>query len=179
MFLNLRNLRIKTILLIGKLMPTEMIAKELAEAGRVWNQGGIPVILRRTGRGQRLRLRLPYSAANRTWLSQLGKTSPDWNSAGKFWEFPKSWFNKFVDEALRKFGKLYVIQPFVEHEICAPACRNAVGHECQCSCMGANHGTADGAGWFDITEAFAIRIKESRLACRLMRTKSSFGPGGL
>jgi len=37
---------------------------------------------------------------------------------------------------LAKYSKVYVIQPYREQEKCSPTCQNAIGHECQCSCMG-------------------------------------------
>jgi len=57
---------------------------------RVWNQSKIPVVLRRTGRGARLRVRLPYSAANRAWLQDERRTNPVWVKNGEYWELPKA-----------------------------------------------------------------------------------------
>lgn len=34
----------------------------------IWNQDEIPVVLRRTGKGELLRVRLPFSSDNRQWL---------------------------------------------------------------------------------------------------------------
>lgn len=102
----------------------------------IWNQRDIPVILRRTGKGELLRLRLPYAETNRSWLQNERRTSPAWIAGKRCWEIPKAWFNDFVERALATFGALYVIQPYREQEECSPACLNAVGHECQCSCMG-------------------------------------------
>jgi hypothetical protein len=106
----------------------------------VWAQEQIPVVLRRTGKGQRLRVRLPYAETNRQWFQNGRRTSPDWIARKKYWELPKAWFNDFVDRALAKYDKVYIIQPYREQEKCAPACQNAIGHECQCSCMGQHHG---------------------------------------
>ncbi len=141
----------------------------------IWNQTKIPVILRRDGNGERLRARLPFSESNRTWLQTCGKSAPVWMSNPKLlcWELPKSWFNKFVDSALVKYGQLYVIQPYREQEICARACMEATGHECQCSCMGAHHGSGSSGGWFEVSETFAVRHSKPELACRLMVARSS------
>ena len=68
-----------------------------------------------------------------------------------YWELPKSWFNDFVDRALQRYGKVYIIQPYREQEICARACQEALGHECQCSCMGANHGVGNDGSWFEVS----------------------------
>lgn len=135
---------------------------------RVWNQRNIPVILRRGGKGQHLRIRLPFAKNNRDWLRDGKRLSPEWVQKEKYWETPKAWFNSIVDRILRRYGKLYVIQPYREQEICAPACLNATGHECQCSCMGANHGAGNDGSWFEVNETFATRWDDQVLACRLI-----------
>lgn len=81
--------------------------------GEVWRQGKIPVVLRRTGPGERLRLRIPLDISpGYSWLEKLGRHHPMWSGAPTYyWEVPKSWFDDFVDAALRSFGKVYIIQP--------------------------------------------------------------------
>lgn len=134
----------------------------------IWDQTEIPVILRRTANGAKIRLRLPYSKTNRQWLQNGHPPLMDWIPAGAFWEIPKAWFNDFVNRALVKYGKLYIIQPYRETEVCARACMEAKGHECQCSCMGANHGAGMGNKWFEVSETFAVRSTQRVLACRLL-----------
>jgi hypothetical protein len=141
------------------------------ELKRIWNQNKIPVVLRRGKKGHRLRVRLPFSNDNRNWLRDGRRTSPVWVSERKYWEIPTTWFNNFVERALQKHGKLYIIQPYREQEKCAPACMNALGHECQCSCMGANHGAGNDGSWFEVSETFATRWGGQYLACRLMTAK--------
>jgi hypothetical protein len=145
------------------------------ELKRVWNQKRIPVVVRRGKKGQRLRIRIPFSNTNRDWLRNGRKTSPEWDGERKFWEVPKAWFNDFVERSLKKYGKLYTIQPYREQEKCAPACMNAVGHECQCSCMGANHGVGNDGSWFEVSDTFATRWGGQHLACRLMTVKEGSG----
>lgn len=140
----------------------------------IWNQEGIPVVLRRGGAGERPRLRLPFSDENRQWLRNGRRDPPVWKRDLKCWEIPKAWFNDFVARSLEEYGQLYVIQPYREQEKCAPACMRAEGHECQCSCMGANHGAGSDGSWFEVSETFATRWGERELACRLMR-KKDFG----
>jgi hypothetical protein len=152
-------------------MTVVLAEDELLRAKNIWNQVHLPVVLRKKGKGDRVRVRLPYRVDNATWLNSIGKSKPNWRKDLMCWEIPKTWFNGFVDAALTRYAKLYVIQPYIETEICAPACRSAKHHECQCSCMGENHGSGDGTGWFDVTEAFAIRFGSKRLACRLMTKK--------
>jgi hypothetical protein len=130
----------------------------------IWNQERILVVLRRGGKGQRLRVRLPFAPGNREWLRDGNRIRPDWldGERQKYWELPKAWFNDFVNRALKKYGMLYVIQPYREHEICARKCMEAQGHECQCSCMGANHGSGFHGSWFEVSETFAVRSRKTR-----------------
>lgn len=135
---------------------------------RVWAQTEIPVVIRRTKRGQQHRLRLPYSADNRDWLRNGRRNRPIWLRAEQYWEIPKAWFNDFVERSLMKFGRLWIIQPYRVEEVCAPACMNARRHECQCSCMGANHGAGNDGSWFEVSDAFAVRWNNEEWACRLL-----------
>lgn len=138
----------------------------------VWEQKGIPVVLRRTGKGQRLRIRLPYGSANRQWLQDGRRMTPIWIAGEEYWELPKAWFNDFVERSLETYGKLYIIQPYREQEKCSPACQDAKGHECQCSCMGRYHGIGRDGTWFEVSNTFATRWSDQELACRLLTVKS-------
>lgn len=135
---------------------------------RIWNQARIPVVLRRAGKGKRLRVRLPYAETNRQWLQNGRRISPAWIAGPKYWELPKAWFNEFVERSLVRYGKVYIIQPYREQEKCAPACMNATGHECQCSCMGAHHGAGNDGSWFEVSDTFATRWGQEEIAYRLL-----------
>lgn len=138
----------------------------------VWKQKLIPVVLRRTGRGEKLRARLPFADDNRQWLQNGRRSAPEWiGGSHAYWEMPKSWFNDFVDRTLHRYGKVYIIQPYREQEICARACQEAQGHECQCSCMGANHGAGNDGSWFEVSDTFSARWGERELACRLLTAR--------
>lgn len=161
-----------------RLRNTQMHSERLTE---IWKQREIPVILRRDGPLEKHRLRVPESFRDcLDWLNSLGKgRKPNgrmyvaWR--GEYWEIPKTWFNNFVNGALQRYGKVYVIQPYNEQEKCAPACMNAVGHICQCSCMGAHHGMGNDGSWFEVSETFATRWHGRELACRLMHAKQAKG----
>ena len=100
----------------------------------VWKQKTTPVVPRRSGPGEKLRARLPFAEGNRQWLQNGRRSAPEWIGDDQaYWELPKAWFNDFVERALRRFGKVYIIQPYREQEICARKCQEARGHECQCS----------------------------------------------
>jgi hypothetical protein len=147
-------------------------AKLLDEDTRpVWNNGTIPVALRLGGRHP-VRLRTPFASGNRAWLKNQPKNKePQWNKPHKCWELPPSRFNELIAMVLTRFGAIYILQPCREKEVCAPACWDAKGFECQCSCLGAHHGRGHGAGWFVVSETFAVRYGEEKLGCRLLRVR--------
>lgn len=136
-----------------------------------WNQSSIPVIIRRTGEGEKHRLRIPYSEENRNWLRNNRRSRPDWFPTEKYWEIPKAWFNDFVNRSLDRFGTIWIIQPYRIQEKCASQCMNATGHECQCSCMGANHGAGNDGSWFEVNETFAVKWQGAEWACRLLERR--------
>ena len=134
----------------------------------VLSQTRVPVLVRR-GKGYPLLMRLPYSLTNRGWLRISGTRDPSWDDVRKQWELPQAWFGDLVKRGLETYGALYVVQPYREQEKCAPACWDAEGDECQCSCMGVNHGSRSTNGkWRVISDAFATRWGERELACRLL-----------
>lgn len=137
----------------------------------VWNQQTAPVALRRTGKGQLLRVRVPFADTNGRWLQNGRTITPIWIAKDRYWELPKAWFNDFVERALSDYGEVYVIQPYREQEKCSPACQNAVGHECQCSCMGLHHGAGNDGSWFEVSDTFSTRWNDIEFACRLMTRK--------
>lgn len=145
----------------------------------IWRQRELPVILRR-GEGHPLKVKLPgntedlmWQISATRWLRCGRRNRPDWDARFKCWDTPQAWLNPLVQQILRAFKKLYLIQPYREQEKCAPACFNAKGHDCECSCMGANHGQGGpAAGWFVVSDTFATRWGEEHMACRLMVLRS-------
>ena len=145
---------------------------DVREVSFVRNQKRIPVAMRRNAKGERVRVRLPFADDNRLWLRNGRRAAPVWIGVdAAYWELPKAWFNDFVDRALIRYGNVYIIQPYREQEICARACQEARGHECQCSCMGANHGAGNDGSRFQVSEAFSTRWGERELACRLLTAR--------
>lgn len=149
-----------------------MTTPSFSDLTTVWRNGGTPVILRRGGNLD-LRIRLPFSPDNRSILKVSSrKKEPVWNKEKKYWSLPPSRFNEIVNLLLHKFGKVYIIQPYIETEKCAPACMNAEGHECQCSCLGANHGRGNNGRWFEISDSLAVRHGEKVYGSRLLTKRS-------
>lgn len=134
----------------------------------IWKQQRIPVIFRQQ-RPQPMLVRLPYAPDNHAWLREKGRRHPNWNLRYKCWETPTSWFDSLVHRALTRFGKCYVIQPHKQLQKCAPACWNALGFDCECSCMGKNHGSGHPEGhWREISDTFAFQWGPRQYACRLI-----------
>ena len=134
----------------------------------IWNQGRVPVILNR-GKQKRPRLRLPFAEGNRAWLRNARRLEPEWHGleGEHYWEVPRAWFSDLVPRCIERFGSVYVIQPFREHQKCAPACWDAQGDDCECSCMGANHGLGHPEGrWMILSDTFAASWGDEMWACR-------------
>lgn len=136
----------------------------------ILHQTRAPVLIRR-GPGYKLLVRLPYDVMNRGWLRISGTWHPEWDEKRKQWEVPQAWFDDLVKRCLVKYGCVYIVQPYREQEKCATSCWEAKGEECQCSCMGVNHGSLHpGGNWKIISDAFATRWGDRELACRLLIT---------
>ena len=133
---------------------------------QIWLQKKIPVAYRQA---KSLLIRLPYAPDNRRWLKDNRRKQPRWDTQYKCWEIPRTWFESVVQRTLKRFGRAYVIQAFRTQQRCAPACWNAKGFDCECSCMGANHGSGDPSGqWYVISETLAVNWGERQYSCRLI-----------
>lgn len=140
---------------------------------RVWSQKSIPIVVR-AGIVCPLLVRLPYAPSNRDWLQEGHRNRPLWVPIYKSWSVPKTWFEEIVRRVLEAFRSVYVIQPVRSTEKCAPACWNALGAHCECSCLGANHGSGQPAGkWHVVSEALAVKIQGREYSCRLLRAQPS------
>jgi len=153
----------------------------------VWRQaekpGGIPVVFKR-GPDKRIMLRLPSNSdpmayhdwmGNRDWLHGANTRHPLWNPGKRCWEVPRTWFDMIVFACLARYGKSYIIHGYREKETCAPACWNARGFDCNCSCMGEHHGMGNPAErWYVVSETCAVHWGPRKYSCRLLESK--FGP---
>jgi hypothetical protein len=135
----------------------------------IWKQSKIPVIYRQGG-SEPLLVRLPYSRDNRAWLKEKPRQKdPEFFDKYKCWKVPKSRFDDIIIKALTRYDQIYVIQPYRVLEICSSSCMNATGFECECSCMGANHGTGVTGSWYEISETLAVQWHAREYACRLIK----------
>lgn len=137
----------------------------------IWRQTKRPVIFRQ-GLGHPLLLKLPYRADNKDWIRNGRRNIPNWNAHYKCWEIPMAWFEKAIRAAFDRFEGIYVIQPLRKQQKCAPACWNAEGIECECSCMGGNHGTGHPLGrWYVVSETCAVSWGQRDYIASLMKPK--------
>lgn len=137
----------------------------------IWKQAKIPVVFRRGSASQTL-VRLPFEVTNGEWLRGERRRKPQWNTQFNCWETPASWFDPLIDQAVKKFGRAYVLQGHRAQQKCAPACWNAQGYHCECSCMGEHHGVGHPGGkWREVSETFALSWGDRRYACRLIVAK--------
>jgi hypothetical protein len=138
------------------------------DAASIWRQQYVPVLYR-PDHGELL-VKTPFSPDIRAWLRGEQLRKPVWNPGYRCWEVPRCWFEELIWRLLDRYRWLYVIQPYREKEICAPACWNARGHTCVCSCMGENHGLAvEENSWRVVDDTFAVRWGTKQLGCRLFR----------
>ncbi len=72
---------------------------------RVWNEKTIPVVLRR-GKGQRIRMRLPYSKNSRLWLQIWAAATACLDRTAAMRGQSKARFNEFVTRALEHYKQL-------------------------------------------------------------------------
>lgn len=141
---------------------------------QVWSNKGIPVIGVPHKRGE-IRVRLPFSKANRAFL-RVGQPIPNWNKGDKCWELPRAHLNRIARRIIGVFGQCYIIQTRRDTEVCAPACWNAEGVDCECSCNGEHHGESNDAGWFVVSDSFACRSGGREYAVRLIAEREAQRP---
>jgi hypothetical protein len=135
---------------------------------RFWQQTRLPVIFQRQ-RPAPLLIRIPYAQDNRVWLRNNERNKPVWDTENKAWEVPQAWFERTIRLSFSRYSACYVIQLYREKEVCAPACWNAVGADCECSCMGANHSSGRPNGyWYEVSDTFAVMWGIQRYSVRLL-----------
>lgn len=142
--------------------------KEDPKLIEIWRQKKLPVVFRRE-KSKPILAKLPYSPDIFLWLRANRRHKPKWNDKYKCWETPASWFDDIIKQVLGRYRQVYVIQLHREQQKCAPACWNAQGFHCECSCMGANHGAGHpGGGWYEVSETFAFEWGAKKYACRFL-----------
>ena len=138
----------------------------------LWHQKTTPVVFRRA-KPLSILVKLPYASRNMEWLRDDRHNIPNWNGQYKAWETPQAWFERNIKLCLQRYRTCYVIQLYRERQVCASTCWNARGIDCECSCMGGNHGSGRPEGrWYEIDETLAVSWGVQRYACRRVRANA-------
>ena len=144
--------------------------------GKIWWQSDMPVISRQ-GQYLPVLVRLPHSDTNSTWIRGGKKNKPQWNPQLECWETPRAWFNEMIQLSLKRYGAVYIVQRYRQMQKCVPACWNAQGFDCECSCMGDNHGSGHPGGrWYVVSDKFAFKWGSSEYACRRIKASDQAQP---
>lgn len=133
---------------------------------RVWLQNKIPVIQR--PENGKLKIKPSGDGYYHPWLFREGKHRPI--QIKNYYEVPVAWLSWLVKECLNQSRSVWIIQPYNDKQVCTASCRNAEGFECECQCLGENHGQGDvsGNGWYEINDALKIKWSGKYVAARLL-----------
>jgi hypothetical protein len=104
-----------------------------------------PRVHRKVGE-TRLWVWMPYSTTNRQWLKDtLGaRIKLEWvkRPGESHWEIARNHLRAVVEALADRFGSVDVYLEYKLTERCDTRCRDARSDDCECSCLGANHGGA-------------------------------------
>ncbi|SCD43437.1 endonuclease domain-containing protein [Streptomyces sp. SA3_actG] len=90
--------------------------------------------------------KLPPRKGNRAWLHHtVGIRSPKF--AGDRWTLPRSSLSRLLMAAIDRYGTVVLCRDMNRLSKCNRTCLEAVGTECQCSCLGLSHGQ-DSQHWY-------------------------------
>ncbi|MBN6040063.1 endonuclease domain-containing protein [Amycolatopsis sp. 195334CR] len=120
---------------------------------------GVPVVwLPRDGK---VVAKIPARKGNRRWLHKTVRIrSP--RLVDDRWLLPRNCLVRLVTAAIDRYGFIAVCRDMSMLSRCNRACLEATGFECDCSCLGAHHGT-DSAGWFERAgDAMVTDLGESK-----------------
>jgi hypothetical protein len=139
----------------------------------VWLQREYPVVVvRPRAEGGKLLARMPLAVAGIE--RGFPGRRPKWDGRFRAWIVARGQLSALAKHLLGCWPVVYVILSVRgELEVCAPACQNAKSDpiECRCACLGANHGHGGGAGWVEVSDAFAFRRGDRRIAVKRIQRR--------
>lgn len=92
--------------------------------------------------------KIPPAKGNKRWLrGTVNVRSPRLD--GDRWQLPRNCLLKFITAAVDRYGYVAVHRDMSKLSRCTRMCLEAMGAECDCSCLGAHHGEADSGSWFE------------------------------
>ena len=150
---------------------------QFSSATEAWQQKDIPVIVRTRKRGggnPKLRVRLPEYGDHYTLLKGTNKynRNPVEVPAKRYWEVAYRRLNGLVEILANFYGKVILIQPVREKQVCARKCMEATGFECECSCLGANHGAYNmDSSWYEVDDTYAVRHGSEYASLKIIAPK--------
>lgn len=151
-----------------------MMLVRFQDAKKAWNQKKIPVILRRRkqdGKNPKLRVRMPLGGEHIQILKGRSKHNhnPVHFDKEDFWELPYSRLDNLVKILATTYGKVILMQPIRKSQVCARACMTAHGFECECSCLGANHGSHNmDSSWYEVNDTYAISYGAEKVSLKII-----------
>jgi hypothetical protein len=113
---------------------------------------------------------MPYELGNRAWIHQeLGyQIRPEWNRTARRWEIARQHMRTVVEALAERFGIVEVTIDFRTTSRCDSRCRDAEGDECDCQCVGENHGgAAYWRNWVEVGETTLVAA--GGISCRTFR----------
>jgi hypothetical protein len=95
----------------------------------------------------------------RGWLlEQLGeRVRPVWLPEQRRWEVARHHLRTLAFALTEKYGTVDVFLEYRATTICDKRCREAVGEDCECSCVGEFHGNITWAGWIEVGDTVLIK----------------------
>jgi len=127
-------------------------------------------VYRPVGTG-RIRVRMPYAVGNRAFIHRtLGSSvRPDWNKLEKQWEIARQHMRDVVEALAERFGVVEVTIDFRSTSRCDIRCRDAEGDDCDCQCLGENHGgAAYWRSWQQVGETTLVDVAITRRTFRVV-----------
>lgn len=148
------------------------------DAKKAWNQSAVPVILRRKkkdGHNPKLRIRIPSQSGAYEILKGRNKHNhnPRFDEKGKYWELAYDRLDEMVKILAIHFGSVILMQPIRHKQVCARTCMEAQGFECECSCLGENHGSQNmNSSWYEVYDTYAVKYGEEEISLKVISAKA-------
>lgn len=116
--------------------------------------------------------KIPPKQGNRRWLHKtVSIRSPRLEEDR--WVLPRSCLARLVTAAVDRYGHVVVTRDMSRLSSCSQSCLDAVGLDCDCSCMGVSHGSRGSGNWFSAVGEAVVSDRGE-----FTRTAVVYGPQG-
>ncbi|MFE1321578.1 hypothetical protein [Kitasatospora phosalacinea] len=115
---------------------------------------------------------MPYAEDNRAFIHRtLGDlVRPERNQAEKCWEIARTHMRAMVEGLAERYGSVEVTIDFRTTSKCDTRCRDAGHDDCDCQCLGENHGgAAYWRGWIEVGETTLVEVGIARRTFLVVR----------